>query len=139
MMKLWLACFNSVEEVRALGTRVRKVGDSPASRAGSGPTNTRTPQGVGEGAGEDWWDDVSHQAQRVAHVAAASAFASGGREVRLDKCITCRSAAARQHGYEVLVSICCYELLSENLQILDWCSLQLISCNWRERTTLCLT
>ncbi|CAM9656590.1 unnamed protein product, partial [Hapterophycus canaliculatus] len=43
--------------------------------------------GGGGGGGEDtdWWDDVSHQAQRVAHVTAASAYASGGGEAELSR------------------------------------------------------
>ena len=74
MMNLWQTAFQSVKEVRASGTRaLGKSVDGEGARAGGG---------VGGVEGEDWWDDVSHQAQRVAHVTAASAFASGGGEVR---------------------------------------------------------
>lgn len=75
MMIVWQNAFQSVKEVRAAGgTRGRSSKSLDAERAGGG----------GGGAeGEDWWDDVSHQAQRVAHVTAASAFASGGGEVRI--------------------------------------------------------
>lgn len=44
-------------------------------------TNRNT--GVDDSTDGDWWEDVSHQAQRVAHVTAASAFAAGGGEVRI--------------------------------------------------------
>lgn len=66
-----------MKEVRAGGTRGRggKAQSLDGEGAGAG-------SGGGGVEGEDWWDDVSHQAQRVAHVTAASAFASGGGEVR---------------------------------------------------------
>lgn len=66
-----------MKDVRAVGTRPRPKPDATKGSPGSatGPT-------AGGQEGADWWDDVSHQAQRVAHVAAASAYASGGGEVR---------------------------------------------------------
>lgn len=76
-MNLWSSTFHSVKEVRAVGTSGRSktaIGGLRADGRAAGPT-------AGGAEGEDWWDDVSHQAQRVAHVAAASAFASGGGEV----------------------------------------------------------
>lgn len=84
-MKLWSDCFKSVKEVRPLGIRPRKSSEAPSNRqnSGAGAPPSAGNQDGNAGVGEDWWDEVSHQAQRVAHVAAASAFAAGGREVRL--------------------------------------------------------
>lgn len=73
-MAIWLATFRTVKDVRAAGTRVRAKSEGTGISGNAG--------GSGPGDGVDWWDDVSHQAQRVAHVAAASSFASGGGEVR---------------------------------------------------------
>ena len=74
MMNVWHTAFLSVKEVRAGGIRVHSSKAADEEAAGA--------RGGGGGVeGEDWWDDVSHQAQRVAHVTAASAFASGGGEV----------------------------------------------------------
>lgn len=72
MMNVWLNAFKSVKEVRSSGTLGLKATAEEGTEA----------HGGGGVEGEDWWDDVSHQAQRVAHVTAASAFASGGGEVR---------------------------------------------------------
>lgn len=76
LLALWQSAFQSVKEVRAgRGTRSRSGksgGAEGAERVGEAAEANET----------DWWDDVSHQAQRVAHVTAASAFASGGGEVR---------------------------------------------------------
>lgn len=80
MMNIWHNAFLSVKEVRAGGIRGRGSGQA-ADEEGTGARGGGGGGGV-EGSGEDWWDDVSHQAQRVAHVTAASAFASGGGEVR---------------------------------------------------------
>lgn len=74
-MHVWLIAFQSVAEVRAAGTRGTGDHSSHADGMGRGSADAG-----GEGLG--WWDDVSHQAQRVAHVTAASAFACGGGEVR---------------------------------------------------------
>ncbi|CAM9786700.1 unnamed protein product, partial [Ectocarpus fasciculatus] len=73
LMNVWLIAFQSVAEVRAAGTR----GPGDHSSHADGSRRESTDAG---GEGLDWWDDVSHQAQRVAHVTAASAFASGGGE-----------------------------------------------------------
>lgn len=75
LMSVWQRAFQSVKEVRAEGSfsGTRNLsGEDCAERGGA----------AAETDGTDWWDDVSHQAQRVAHVAAASAFAAGGGEVR---------------------------------------------------------
>lgn len=83
-MRLWSKCFASVKEIRAGGTHARSATD--ANRNGSRHAMAGAGGGAagnGEGEEGDWWDDVSHQAQRVAHVAAASAFAAGGGEVTL--------------------------------------------------------
>lgn len=77
LMNVWLIAFQSVAEVRAAGTR----GPGEHSSHADGIRRESADAG-GEGLGLDWWDDVSHQAQRVAHVTAASAFACGGGEVR---------------------------------------------------------
>ncbi|CAM9694572.1 unnamed protein product, partial [Ectocarpus sp. 12 AP-2014] len=78
LMHVWLIAFQSVAEVRAAGTR----GTGEHSSHGDGMGRGSADAG-GEGLG--WWDDVSHQAQRVAHVTAASAFACGGGEAELSR------------------------------------------------------
>lgn len=79
-MNVWQNAFLSVKEVRAGGTRGLSGNGKSVDREGAGARG-----GGGGVEGEDWWDDVSHQAQRVAHVTAASAFASGGGEVTKEK------------------------------------------------------
>lgn len=86
-MATWSATFRSVKDVRAAGTRGR------AKSEGTGPSGNPRDASAGGAEGADWWDDVSHQAQRVAHVAAASAFASGGGEVRTRPCGLTRISA----------------------------------------------
>ncbi|CAM9942981.1 unnamed protein product, partial [Ectocarpus sp. 6 AP-2014] len=78
LMHVWLIAFQSVAEVRAAGTRGSGNHSSHADGMGRGSADAG-----GEGLG--WWDDVSHQAQRVAHVTAASAFACGGGEAELSR------------------------------------------------------
>lgn len=60
-----------------MGTRPRANSDSAA------PGALGAVSGGGGASATDWWDEISHQAQRVAHVAAASMFAGENGEVRI--------------------------------------------------------
>lgn len=74
-MKTWFQCFRSVKEMRAGGVLPKNLADRTTAL-----TNRSNGSGSNATGGKedgDWWEDVSHQAQRVAHVAAASAFAAG--------------------------------------------------------------
>ena len=73
-MELWFQTLKSVKDVRSAGPRPRVKSQSlpvPAGVSGGGASD-----------GTDWWDDVSHQAQRVAHVTAASMSIGATGEVR---------------------------------------------------------